>query len=184
MIHQCHSVRAALSLWHWTPLSISKFPRGVHLFVTVSVHPKADTDSAAIIGMIQKAQSADALSTVIDDFNHLNVQKVLEQLVSACLSPCEPSQESPEISYGSVKGREVAGVTVGSLHLEELGVWTNDCSLTFQGCFSHTNWTLFQEPTVSMTDTMSFSIFAKTMTVCSTNRRMHFFQGKLENRTV
>lgn len=141
MIHQCHSVRAALSLWHWTPLSISKFspsPRGVHLFVTVRVHPKADTDSAAIIGMIQKVQSADALSTVIDDFNHLNVQKVLEQLVSACLSPCMPSQDSPGICYGSLKGREVAGVTVGSLHLEELEVSTNNCSLTYQGCFTHT----------------------------------------------
>lgn len=72
-------------------LSNSACPQGVHLFVIVHVHPKADTGSGAIISMIQKVQSAEALSTVIGDFNHLNFQKVLERLVpAACHSPCVP----------------------------------------------------------------------------------------------
>lgn len=142
MIQRRHGARVALSSWHWTH---SFPPGGVHLFVTVHIRPKADTDSAAIIKMIQKLQSADAPGAFIGDFNHLNFQKVLEQFVLACHSPCMPLWCTPGIYY-AVRGTYAAGVPVGTSdhgtgHLLRTysmsTVWTNDCSLTFQGCFVH-----------------------------------------------
>lgn len=44
---------------------------------------RTTTDSAAIIWMIQKVQSAKALTAVMEDFNHINFQKVLERLLLA-----------------------------------------------------------------------------------------------------
>lgn len=154
MVPRCKSFFPPLTLNSSPHLKVFSIPLGVHVFVTVHFHPKADTSSAAIIGMIQKVQSAAALNTVIDEFNHLNFNKVLERCASACHSLCMPLRGSPGICYDSVSGTEVSSPDHHTLHLGgELssGFWAVCCSLTFQGCLSTQTGLHFKKATASLT---------------------------------
>lgn len=124
--------------------------------------------------LLQLLQSAAALNTVIDEFNHLNFKKVLERCASACHSPCMPLWGSPGIRYDSVSGTEVSSPDHHTVHLlgeSCSGFWAVGCSLTFQGCLSTQTGLWSKKATVSLAAlTLYLSSRTKLMTVCHTNR--------------
>lgn len=58
--------------------------------------------------MIQKAQSANALTVVTEDFNHINFQKVLERLLLAKGGPRTPLRGTPKTRLRLCRGEASA----------------------------------------------------------------------------
>lgn len=63
--------------------------------------------------MIQKVQSGEA--SVIGDFNHFNIPKVLEQFAPVCHAPCVSLGGTLGVCDGSVKETKVSRIPVGLL---------------------------------------------------------------------